>query len=40
MQLKELGSRARARAEDRFSLGSYLENLKSMYEKVASDRIF
>ena len=40
MQLKELGSRARARAEDRFSLGSYLENLKSMYEKVASDRVF
>ena len=40
MQLKELGSRSRARAETKFSFGSYLENLKSMYEQVASDRVF
>jgi glycosyltransferase involved in cell wall biosynthesis len=40
MQLKEVGRRARARAEAKFSLGSYLDNLKSMYEQVANDRVF
>jgi glycosyltransferase involved in cell wall biosynthesis len=40
MQLKEIGVRARARAEANFSLGDYLGNLKNMYEQVASDRIF
>jgi glycosyltransferase involved in cell wall biosynthesis len=39
MQLKELGVRARVRAEASFSLGDYLGNLKNMYEQVASDRI-
>jgi glycosyltransferase involved in cell wall biosynthesis len=39
-QLKELGVRARARAEAKFSLKNYLANLKNMYEQVASDRIF
>jgi glycosyltransferase involved in cell wall biosynthesis len=38
-QLKELGVRARARAEAKFSLEDYLGNLKNMYEQVASDRI-
>jgi glycosyltransferase involved in cell wall biosynthesis len=36
-QLKELGVRARARAEAKFSLKNYLGNLKNMYEQVASD---
>jgi len=35
----ELGVRARARAEVKFSLEGYLGNLKNMYEQVASDRI-
>jgi glycosyltransferase involved in cell wall biosynthesis len=35
-QLKEIGSRARARAKSNFSLGDYLGNLKGMYEQVAS----
>jgi glycosyltransferase involved in cell wall biosynthesis len=39
-QLKELGVRARSRAEAKFSLEGYLGNLKKMYEEVASDRIF
>jgi glycosyltransferase involved in cell wall biosynthesis len=38
-QLKELGVRARARAEVKYSLEGYLGNLKNMYEQVASDRI-
>jgi len=38
-QLKELGVRARSRAEVKFSLEGYLRNLKYMYEQVASDRI-
>ena len=38
-QLKEIGIRARARAEANFSLGNYLGKLKNMYEQVASDRI-
>jgi glycosyltransferase involved in cell wall biosynthesis len=38
VQLRELGIRARARAEAKFSLGDYLRNLKNMYEQVASDR--
>jgi glycosyltransferase involved in cell wall biosynthesis len=38
-QLKELGFRARSRAEVKFSLEDYLGNLKGMYEKVSSDRI-
>jgi glycosyltransferase involved in cell wall biosynthesis len=37
--LKELGVRARARAEVKFSLEGYLANLKNMYERVTSDRI-
>jgi D-inositol-3-phosphate glycosyltransferase len=37
---QELGVRARARAEVKFSLEDYLGNLKNMYEKVDSDRIF
>jgi glycosyltransferase involved in cell wall biosynthesis len=39
-KLKELSVRARARAEVKFSLEGYLGNLKNMYEKVDSDRIF
>jgi glycosyltransferase involved in cell wall biosynthesis len=39
MQLKELGFRARARVEVKFSLEDYLGNLKNMYEQVASDQI-
>jgi glycosyltransferase involved in cell wall biosynthesis len=39
-KLKELGVRARARAEAKFSLEDYLEKLRSMYQQVASDRIF
>jgi hypothetical protein len=39
-KLKELGVRARARAEVKFSLEDYLGNLKNMYEEVSSDRIF
>jgi preprotein translocase subunit Sec63 len=38
-KFKELGVRARARAEVKFSLEDYLGNLKNMYEQVASDRI-
>jgi glycosyltransferase involved in cell wall biosynthesis len=38
VQLRELGDRARVRAEANFSLGDYLGNLKNMYEQVASDR--
>jgi glycosyltransferase involved in cell wall biosynthesis len=38
-KLKDLGVRARARAEVKFSLEGYLGNLKNMYEKVDSDRI-
>jgi glycosyltransferase involved in cell wall biosynthesis len=38
-QLKELGVRARVRAEVKFSLEDYLGNLKNMYEQVAIDRI-
>jgi glycosyltransferase involved in cell wall biosynthesis len=38
VQLRELGVRARVRAEANFSLGDYLGNLKNMYEQVASDR--
>jgi glycosyltransferase involved in cell wall biosynthesis len=38
-QLRELGFRARARAEAKFSLGDYLGKLKNMYEQVISDRI-
>jgi glycosyltransferase involved in cell wall biosynthesis len=38
VQLRELGIRARARAEANFSLGDYLGNLKNMYEQVASVR--
>jgi glycosyltransferase involved in cell wall biosynthesis len=38
-KLKDLGVRARARAEVKFSLEGYLGNLKNMYEQVASDRI-
>jgi glycosyltransferase involved in cell wall biosynthesis len=38
MQLKELGVRARVRAEANFSLGDYLGNLRNMYEQVASVR--
>jgi glycosyltransferase involved in cell wall biosynthesis len=38
VKLKELGVRARARAEANFSLGDYLGNLKNMYEQVASVR--
>jgi glycosyltransferase involved in cell wall biosynthesis len=38
-QLKELGVRARARAEAKFSLENYLGKLKNMYEEVTSDRI-
>jgi glycosyltransferase involved in cell wall biosynthesis len=38
-QLKELGVRARERAEAKFSLEQYLGNLKNMYEQVASDQI-
>jgi glycosyltransferase involved in cell wall biosynthesis len=37
-QLNELGLRARARAEAKFSLEDYLGNLKNMYDNVASDR--
>jgi glycosyltransferase involved in cell wall biosynthesis len=36
-QLREIGVRARARAEANFSLGKYLGKLKSMYEQVISD---
>jgi glycosyltransferase involved in cell wall biosynthesis len=36
-QLEELGVRARARAEVKFSLEHYLGNLKNMYEQVASE---
>jgi glycosyltransferase involved in cell wall biosynthesis len=39
-QLKQLGIRARARAEANFSLADYLDNLKNMYEQVISDRSF
>jgi len=39
-QLRELGVRARTRAEAKFSLEDYLGNLKNMYEQVASDRNF
>jgi glycosyltransferase involved in cell wall biosynthesis len=39
-KFKELGVRARALAEVKFSLEDYLGNLKKMYEEVASDRIF
>jgi glycosyltransferase involved in cell wall biosynthesis len=39
MQLKEIGVRARARAQTNFSLGDYLGNLKDMYEQVNSERI-
>jgi glycosyltransferase involved in cell wall biosynthesis len=39
-KFKELGVQARARAEVKFSLEDYLGNLKNMYERVASDRIF
>ena len=38
-KFRELGVRARARAEVKFSLEDYLGNLKNMYEQVASDRI-
>ena len=38
--LKELGVRARSRADVKFSLRDYLGNLKNMYEQVASDQIF
>jgi glycosyltransferase involved in cell wall biosynthesis len=38
MQLRDLGVRARVRAEANFSLEDYLGNLKKMYEQVASDR--
>jgi glycosyltransferase involved in cell wall biosynthesis len=40
VQLKELGARARIRAEVNFSLGDYLGNLKNMYEQVANDKAF
>jgi glycosyltransferase involved in cell wall biosynthesis len=36
IKLKEIGSRARARAKSNFSLGDYLGNLRDMYEQVAS----
>jgi glycosyltransferase involved in cell wall biosynthesis len=36
-QLRELGVRARVRAESNFSLAKYLGKLKSMYEQVISD---
>jgi glycosyltransferase involved in cell wall biosynthesis len=39
-KLREIGIRARARAEAKYSLEYYLGNLKNMYEKVASERIF
>jgi glycosyltransferase involved in cell wall biosynthesis len=39
-QLKQIGVRARARAEANFSLGDYLGNLRNMYEQVISDQIF
>jgi glycosyltransferase involved in cell wall biosynthesis len=39
MQIREMGVRARARAEANYSLAQYLGNLRSMYEKVASDRL-
>jgi glycosyltransferase involved in cell wall biosynthesis len=38
MKLKEIGVRARVRAEANFSLGDYLVKLKNMYEQVASER--
>jgi glycosyltransferase involved in cell wall biosynthesis len=38
VQLREVGIRARERAEANFSLGDYLGNLKNMYEQVASVR--
>lgn len=38
VQLKEIGVRARLRAETVFSLGDYLSNLRSMYEEVANGR--
>jgi glycosyltransferase involved in cell wall biosynthesis len=37
MHLRELGVRARFRAEQEFSLEDYLSNLRSMYEEVAND---
>jgi glycosyltransferase involved in cell wall biosynthesis len=39
VQLRELGDRARVRAEVNFALGDYLGNLQNMYDQVASDRI-
>jgi glycosyltransferase involved in cell wall biosynthesis len=39
MQLRDLGVRARVRAEANFSLEDYLGNVRNMYEQVASDRI-
>jgi glycosyltransferase involved in cell wall biosynthesis len=37
-QLREIGVRARFRAQSAFSLGDYLSNLRSMYEEVANGR--
>ena len=36
-KLRSLGKQARKRAEEQFSLGDYLTNTKSMYEKVIHD---
>jgi glycosyltransferase involved in cell wall biosynthesis len=38
-KMQELGIKTRLRAEHSFSLGTYLQNLKNMYEQALSGRI-